>query len=117
MVYGRAYAGLGQAMRGELSEATTTLSGALSEARRRKAGLENEARILADLASVQMRAGLVDRGRATAEEAAEVARRRGAKIWLAYAEWLIGGPTSTVFKDLLAETGAELLARLPSPRP
>ena len=116
MVYGRAYAGLGQTMRGEFSEATTTLSETLREARRRKAGLENEARMLGDLAYVQLLAGLSERGRATAEEAAAVARRRGAKIWLAYAEWLIGGPTSPAFKDLLAETGAELLARLPSPR-
>ena len=115
MVYGRAYHGLGQAMRGAYSEATTTLSDALRLARQRQAGLENEARMLADLAYVQLRAGLADRGRATAEEAAAVARRRGAKVWLAYAEWLIGGPKSPAFKSLLAETGAELLAHLPSP--
>lgn len=117
MVYGRAYAGLGQAICGELSDAMTTLSDALSLARRRKAGLEIEARMLGDLAYVQLRAGLGERARATAEEAATIARRRGARIWLAYAEWLGSGPTSKVFSDLLAETGAELLARLPSPRP
>ena len=115
MVYGRAYAGLGQAMRGEFSEATMTLSDALRLARQRQAGLENEARMLCDLAYVQLQAGLADRARATAEEAAAVARRRGAKVWLAYAEWLIGGPTSPAFKSLLAETGAQLLAHLPSP--
>ena len=115
MVYGRAYAGLGQAMRSEFSEATTTLSGALRLARQRQAGLENEARMLGDLAYVQLRAGLAERARATAEEAAAVARRRGAKVWLAYAEWLIGGPTSPAFTALLAETGAELLAHLQSP--
>ncbi|MDP3243991.1 MAG: hypothetical protein Q8M69_26505, partial [Reyranella sp.] len=59
--------------------------------------------------------GLGDRARVTAEEAAAVARRRGAKVWLAYAEWLFGGPTSPAFRSLLAETGAELLAHLPSP--
>ena len=117
MVYGRAYAGLGQAICGEFSDAATALSDALSLARRQKAGLEIEARMLCDLAYVQLRAGLGAHARATAEEAAAVARRRGAKIWLAYAEWLISGPTSKVFNDLLAETGAELLARLPSPRP
>jgi adenylate cyclase len=115
MVYGRAYAGLGQAMRGEYSEATTTLSDALRLARQRQAGLENEARMLCDLAYVQLRAGLADRARVTAEEAAAVARRRGAKVWLAYAEWLIGGPTSAAFRSLQTETGAELLAHLPSP--
>jgi adenylate cyclase len=117
MVYGRAYAGLGQAVAGEFSEAATTLSDALSLARRRRAGLEIEACMLGHLACVQSRAGLEARGQATAEEAAAVARRRGAKIWLAYAEWLIGGSTSTAFKGLLAETGAELLAHLLRTRP
>lgn len=116
MVYGRAYAALGQAMRGELSEATTALSDVLRFARQRHAGLENEARMLADLAHVQLRAGLTDRARATAEEAAAVARRRGAKVWQAYAEWVIGGPTSPAFKALLAETGADLLSGLEPPR-
>jgi adenylate cyclase len=114
IVYGRGYAGVGQTMRAELSDATATISDALRQARQRKAGLENEARLLCDLAYVQLRAGLRDRGRETAEEAASVARRRGAKIWLAYAEWLTGGPTSPVFKQLVAETGAELLMRLPA---
>ncbi len=115
MVYGRAYAGLGQAMRGESSEATTTLSNTLRLARERQAGLENEARILCDLAYVQLRAGLTDRAQATAEEAAAVARRRDAKVWLAYAEWLVRGPASPAFRSLLAESGAELLTHLPSP--
>jgi hypothetical protein len=86
LVYGRGYVGLAQAMRGEYAAAAATLSEALAYARRRNAGLENEARLLADLAYVQMRAGLADRAWATAEEAAAVARRRGAKVWLAYAE-------------------------------
>ncbi len=68
--------------------------------------------MLADLAHVQLKAGLVDRARITAEEAAAVARRRGAKIWLAYAEWLIGGPQSPTFNELVRETGAELLGKL-----
>jgi adenylate cyclase len=45
-----------------------------------------------------------------------VARRRGAKVWQAYAEWVIGGPSAPAFKALLAETGADLLARLPAGR-
>jgi class 3 adenylate cyclase/tetratricopeptide (TPR) repeat protein len=113
LVYGRGYVGLAQAMRGEYADATVTLSEALLYARRRNAGLENEARLLADLAHVQMRAGLRDRGRATAEEAAAVARRRGAKVWQAYSEWLVGGPDSPAFKDLVEATGAELLRGLP----
>jgi class 3 adenylate cyclase/tetratricopeptide (TPR) repeat protein len=112
MVYGRAYAALGQAMRGELTDATTTLTNALSFARQRHAGLENEARMLADLAHVQFRAGLAERARATAEEAAAVARRRSAKVWLAYAAWLLGGADSPAFRSLVEETGARLLVGL-----
>jgi class 3 adenylate cyclase len=111
-VYGRAYRGLGQAISGRFSDATTTLTEALRVARARHAGLENEARMLADLAWVQQRAGLADRARATAEEAAAVARRRGAKVWQAYAELLLGGPSSIGFQRLLTETGATQLARL-----
>jgi adenylate cyclase len=114
MTYGRAYAGFAQGLRGEYSEAATTLSEVLRFARQRHAGLDNEARMLADLAYVQMHAGLGARARATAEEAAMVARRRGAKLWLAYAELLIGGPQSLAFKQLAQETGAELLKSLVS---
>ena len=117
MVYGRAFRGLGQAVCGELSEATTTLGDALRFAREHNAGMENEGRILGDLASVQLRAGLGDRARVTAEEAAAVARRRGAKIWLAYAEWVGNGPASPIFRELLEETGAALLAGLAQARP
>ena len=41
----------------------------------------------------------------TAEEAAAVARRRGAGIALTYAEWLLNGPSSPLFKQLCEETG------------
>ncbi|MDI1285343.1 MAG: adenylate/guanylate cyclase domain-containing protein [Reyranella sp.] len=116
VVYGRAFQGLGQAVCGELSAATTTIGEALRFARERHAGMENEARMLGDLAHVQLMAGLVDRAQATAEEAAAVARSRGSKIWLAYAEWVIGGPTNPAFKRLLEETGAALLSGLPHPR-
>lgn len=112
MVYGRAYLGLAEALRGELSQATTTLSDTLRFARRRHAGLENEARLLGDLAWVQQRAGLEDRARITAEEAMRIARQRGAKVWLAYAEWIASGPESPSFKELVDETGARLLTNL-----
>ena len=69
--------------------------------------------MLGDLAFVQLSAGLEDRGRATAAEASAVARRRGAKVWQAYAEWLLGGPDAPAFRTLVQETGAELLIRLP----
>ena len=116
VVYGRAFRGLGQAVCGEHSEATTTIGEALRFAREHHAGMENEARMLADLAWVQLRAGLTDRAQATAEEAAAVARKRGAKIWQAYAEWVLVGPETPTFRTLLAETGAELLSGLAPPR-
>ena len=116
MVYGRAFQALALALQGEHSAATTLLVDALGFARERHAGLENEARILCDLAWVQQRAGLADRARVTAEAAAAVARRRGARIWQAYAEWLLHGPSTPRFRQLVEETGARLLTDLPAPR-
>ena len=115
LVYGRAYVGLALAIGGKHAEATRMLSENLTYARQRNAGLDIEARLLADLAYVQLCAGLVARARATAEEAAAVARRRGAKVWFAYAELLIGGPQSPTFSKLVNMTGAKLLQRLPYP--
>jgi tetratricopeptide (TPR) repeat protein len=106
------YTGLVQSMRGEYSLAAESLNTALEQSRRRNAET-GEARLLANLAYVQLCTGLKDEARKTAEEAASVARRRGTKIMLAYAEWVMGGPTSPAFKKLVAETGAELLMRLP----
>jgi adenylate cyclase len=114
IVYGRAFQALALALQGEHSAATTLLVDALSFARERHAGLENEARMLCDLAWVQQRAGLADRARVTAEEAAAVARRRGARIWQAYAEWLLHGPSAPQFKQLVEETGARVLTGLPA---
>ena len=64
------------------------------------------------MTGVQTCALPIYRAEATAEEAAQAARRRGAKIWLAYAEGITGGPESAVFKRLIDETGARLLAGL-----
>ena len=54
-------------------------------------------------------AGLADRARDTAEEAASVARRRGSTIALAYAEWLLNGDCPS-FRKLVDQSGARLLA-------
>jgi adenylate cyclase len=115
LVYGRSYAGIAQSLRGEHDDAARTLRETLAYARRRHAGLENEARLLADLAHALLRAGHTDRAATVAEEAAAVARRRGAKVWLAYAEWLKGGPRSPAFVDLVETTGAALLKQLRHP--
>jgi hypothetical protein len=71
--------------------------------------------MLADLAYAQLRLGLHDSARLTADEAISVARRRGTKIMQAYAEWVKGGPTQPVFQKLVAETGAALLLKLHHP--
>jgi adenylate cyclase len=117
IVYGRAFGAMGLGLAGDYSAATAMLAEALRFARRRHAGLENEARMLCDLAWVQQRAGLKERARLTAEEAAAVARRRGARIALTYAEWLLNGPASPQFKELCEETGAHLLSELAQARP
>jgi adenylate cyclase len=116
MIYGRLWSGLGQAARNEFPEAMETFADALQFARDRHAPAEAEARILCHLAHVELQAGLADRARATAAEAAAIARRGGVKVWMAYAEWLIGGPSAPPFKQLVAETGAEFLLHLPDPR-
>jgi adenylate cyclase len=115
-VYGQAYVGLAQALRREYAAAAGTMTDNLAYARQRNAGLDNEPRMLADLAYVQLCAGLVARSRETAEEAASVARRRGAQVWLAYAHLLIDGPNSPSFAELADATGAKLLRRIPLPR-
>jgi tetratricopeptide (TPR) repeat protein len=115
LAYGRGYAAIAQSLRGEHEAAARTLTETLADARRRHAGLENEARLLADLAHALMRAGQIERAAAVADEAAEVARRHSAKVWLAYTEWLKGGPNSPAFVGLVEATGAALLKGLPHP--
>jgi adenylate cyclase len=115
LVYARGYAAIAQSLRGEHEAAVRTLTEALAYARRRQAGLENEARLLADQAHALMRAGQTGRAAAVADEAAAVARRRGAKVWLAYTEWLKGGPRSPAFIEQVEATGAALLNRLAHP--
>jgi adenylate cyclase len=104
-------------MRGNYAKAMAMFDDALHSNRQRKGGRETEAMILGHLAHAQMRAGLLDRALGTAEEAADVARRRGTKVSLAYAEWLLNGPASPTFTKLIEETGARHLIRLRNPRP
>lgn len=115
LVYGRGYAAIAQSLRGEHEAAARTLTETLAYARRHHAGLENEARLLADLAHALMCAGQNERAAVVADEAAAVARRRGAKVWLTYIEWLKGGPHSKAFVELVEETGAALLKGLRHP--
>ena len=79
------------------------------------AKLPDEVLFLNHLAHVQLCAGQRKLAVATAKEAAEVARRCGHRIWLAYAEWIMSGPNSPAFIRLIADTGAEHLTRFLHP--
>jgi class 3 adenylate cyclase/tetratricopeptide (TPR) repeat protein len=79
-VYGQAYRGLSHIVARRLTSAIQDLSDALSFARSRKAGLENEPRILADLANAYRLNGDDAIALATADEAIKVATERHARI-------------------------------------
>jgi len=79
-VYAQASRGLSHIVAGRLTSAIEDLSDALSFARSRKAGLENEPRILADLANAYRLNGESATALATAEEAIKIATERHARI-------------------------------------
>jgi class 3 adenylate cyclase/tetratricopeptide (TPR) repeat protein len=79
-VYAQACRGLSHIIAGRLTSAIEDLSDALSFARSRKAGLENEARILADLANAYRLNGESATALTTAEEAIKIATERHARV-------------------------------------
>jgi class 3 adenylate cyclase/tetratricopeptide (TPR) repeat protein len=79
-VYGQACRGLSHIVARRFSSAIQDLSDALSFARSRKAGLENEPRILADLANAYGLTGEHATALATVDEAIKVATERHARI-------------------------------------
>jgi adenylate cyclase len=79
-VYAQASRGLSHAIAGRLESAIEDLSAALNFARTRKAGLENEARMLADLADAFRRNGDASSALSTVNEAIEVATARHTRI-------------------------------------
>ena len=79
-VYAQACRGLAYTIAGNLSTAVEDLAGALRFARSRKAGLENEARILADLADAYRLNGDTASALETVDEAIEVAIARHARV-------------------------------------
>jgi len=72
--------GVSQLVSGRFEAAADDLEKALSFARWRKAGLESEARILADLANAYRLKGDLSRAEDTAAEAIEVASARAARV-------------------------------------
>jgi class 3 adenylate cyclase/tetratricopeptide (TPR) repeat protein len=79
-VYGQACRGLSHVVARRLTSAIQDFSDALSFARSRKAGLEAEPRILADLANAYRLNGDDTTALATADEAIKVATERNARI-------------------------------------
>jgi len=79
-VYAQACRGLSHIVARRLTSAIEDLSDALSFARSRKAGLENEPRILADLANAYRLNGDIPNAFFTVNEAIEVATKRHARI-------------------------------------
>lgn len=75
-----AYLGRAHALRGEGPAAVAALERSLALARTRRTGLEAEAAVLADLAEACRTTGDVERALRLANEAVEVARRRGQRI-------------------------------------
>jgi class 3 adenylate cyclase/tetratricopeptide (TPR) repeat protein len=79
-VYAQACRGLSHIVAGRLTSAIEDLSDALSFARSRKAGLENEPRILADLANAYRLNGDTATAFTTVDEAIKVATERHARV-------------------------------------
>jgi tetratricopeptide (TPR) repeat protein len=79
-VYAQACRGLSHIVAGRLTSAIRDLSDALSFARTRRAGLENEPRILADLASAFRLNGDADNAVRAVDEAIKVAVDRHARV-------------------------------------
>jgi len=79
-VYAQACRGLSHVVAGRLTSAIEDLSGAVSFARSRKAGLENEPRILADLANAYRLNGDAAAALSTVDEAIKVATERHARV-------------------------------------
>jgi len=79
-VYAQASRGLAQAIAGNLAAAIDDLATALRFARSRKVGLENEARMLADLADAYRLSGDTRGALETADEAIKVATARHARV-------------------------------------
>jgi adenylate cyclase len=79
-VYAQACRGLSHIVAGRLDSAVEDLSDALRFARSRKAGLENEPRILADLANAYRLNGEVEIAFSTVDQAIQVAIERHARV-------------------------------------
>jgi adenylate cyclase len=120
-VHARACRGLSHIVAGRLDSAVEDLAETLSYARRRRAGLEIEARTLALLASAYRLKGDLASGLQAADEAIDVATARRARVPESFARivraeilWKMGGAADQIGAEidraraLMEETGAAI---------
>jgi adenylate cyclase len=108
-VYGLAARGLANTVGKRSSSAVEDLTGALSFARSRRAGLENEPRILADLAYALSQKGDESLALSTVREAIEIATKRNSRIAECLARIVYGG---LLIRSAQAEQEAQGLIEL-----
>jgi adenylate cyclase len=89
VVYARAYRALALALEGRYDDGAQLLEETIRYARQRRVGLENEPRMLADLAGIHLLAGANARAAQAAREALDVAHARGHRVWKKAAEDLL----------------------------
>jgi adenylate cyclase len=128
-VYAQASRGLSHIVAGRLTSAIEDLSEALRFARSRKAGLENEPRILADLANAFRLNGDTQSAFSVVNEAIKVAIDRNARVpeclaRMVHARLLLSGPGDQEAagrheleraRALMRETGAMVFEALVTP--
>jgi class 3 adenylate cyclase/tetratricopeptide (TPR) repeat protein len=102
-------AGLAASAGGDYAQATRSLERAVDRARRTRAGLEFEARALADLADAHYRGGHSARAMAIAEEAIAVSRRRTARAAECHATIIRAAAGTEANTSELYERAAELI--------
>ena len=121
LVYGRGFRRRASALRGDTRRRRATLTETLAYARRRQAGLENEARLLADLACALMHAGQVERarGRRGGSGGGATARRQdlAGLCRVAAARPLVAAVPATVRGDRRPPSGGAGGARTAAARP
>ncbi len=117
LTYGRAYRGLYRVIAGSLDEGIDELAKALSYARERRAGLENEGRILADIANAHRLKGDLAAAQHWAVEAIGIASARHNRVPQCFARIVLAetlAEPSAVERELnaaerlLEETGARI---------
>src|SRR6266478_5614974 len=128
-VYAQASRGLSHIVSGRLTSAIEDLSEALRSARSRKAGLENEPRILADLANAYRLNGDTQNAFSVVNEAIKVAIDRNARVpeclaRIVHAQLLLSGTSDQKIagsreleraQGLMQETGAMIFKAMIAP--